>query len=74
MPIIINGKTVAGIYHEGKPLGIYHAGHRILDPTGAVPTGKEKPTPAALGRSLPRELACHPFVAWRSSDTGESLV
>ena len=47
MPIIINGKTVAGIYHEGKPLGIYHAGHRILDPTGAVPTGKEKPTPAA---------------------------
>ena len=38
MPIIINGKTVAGIYH---------AGHRTLDPTGAVPTGKEKPTPGA---------------------------
>ena len=36
MPIIINGKTVAGIYH---------AGHCILDPTGAVPTGKEKPAP-----------------------------
>ena len=37
MPIIVNGKTVAGIYH---------AGHRTLDPTGAVPTGKVLPTPA----------------------------
>ena len=64
MPIIFNGKTVAGIYH---------AGHRTLDPTGAVPTGKEKPAPAHRADFSPEKLACHPFTAWQSSDTGESL-